>query len=79
MVESSSASGTMLKLRSCDGHELQALLEAMKQNRFFADMLEEGDVPSEAISLSSPHLTKANLEQIIEYCLFAYKNNPPRI
>ena len=51
----------------------------LSNNRFFADMFEESDLPTDPVDLTHELLTKKNLDKVIEYCKFAFKNHPPKI
>ena len=68
-----------IKLKSYDGHVLECNYDAIILNRFLYDMFEGAEVGDEAIEIPNEFLKKDNLQKVIEYCDFAYKNHPPKI
>ena len=69
-----------IKIKSSDGHVLECNYDALiKENRFFKDMLEDNEIPNEALGMTDQILNKNVLENVLTYCEFAYKNHPPKI
>ena len=69
----------MLKIKSYDGHILEAKYDSMIINRFFYDLLEGSEIPTEALEMPNELLKKSVLENVIRYCEFAHTNHPPKI
>ena len=68
-----------INVKSPDGHVLAVNYDAFISNKFFFDMLEGQDVPTETLVLDQEYLKKSVLENVMTYCDFAYKNLPPKI